>query len=90
MAKVTVKATEDFFDRANQVRRVKGSEFQLKEDYAKSLGKSVSGVEKKEAVKTPKQERIATKQAQNKEVAASAKPSGRRGIEIVEKVNKRK
>ena len=40
--KVTVKVNEDFFDRANQIQRLKGQEVVLRSDYAKTLGKSVS------------------------------------------------
>ncbi|MBC7826893.1 MAG: hypothetical protein H7122_04045 [Chitinophagaceae bacterium] len=55
MAKVTVKANEDFFDRANQILRKKGSEFILKSEYAKSLGNQIKvseSIEKKHISKT--------------------------------------
>lgn len=56
VGKITVKANEDFFDRANQIPRVKDQEFVLKSDYAKSLGKQVSVVNepKKPVGKTKK------------------------------------
>lgn len=55
VGKITVKANEDFFDRANQIPRVKDQEFVLKSDYAKSLGKQVSVVnEPKKVAKTKK------------------------------------
>ena len=38
MPKVNVTASEDFFDRANQVQRRKGDKFVLRGDYAKTLG----------------------------------------------------
>lgn len=41
MAKVSVTATKDFFDGANQTQRIKGSEFVLRDSYAKTLGGSV-------------------------------------------------
>ena len=45
--KITVKANENFFDRANQIQRVKGSEFIVREGHAVTLGKSISAVEAK-------------------------------------------
>ena len=42
MPKVRVKANEDFFDLGNYQQRAKGSEFILKDTYAKTLKDKVS------------------------------------------------
>ena len=41
MAKILVRATEDFFDRANQSVRKRSSEFALKSEYSDKLGQRV-------------------------------------------------
>lgn len=42
MAKIIVKANEDFYDRANGTARKKGDEFVLRQEHAESLGKLVT------------------------------------------------
>ncbi len=80
MAKVNVTAKKDFFDGANQITRVKGSQFLLKEDYAKTLGADVSYEKatkvEKEEVKEKKQEAKVADKAEKKEI---------KGIEKVHK-----
>ena len=54
MAKITVKANEYFFDKANQIQRKKGPEFILKRDYAESLGVQVTILKTPEKNKSQK------------------------------------
>lgn len=42
MAKVTVTPTKDFFDRANQQIKKAGTQYQVHENHAKTLGNAVS------------------------------------------------
>lgn len=81
MPKVLVEAQEDFFDRANQVTRVKGSRFDLREEYAKQLGKTVKVVEQKGA---PQRSQTALEREQAKAEDKPVKDSD--GNSPVEKV----
>lgn len=47
MAKILVTATEDFFDRANNITRLKGNQFEIKEEFVKTYGKQIDVAEKK-------------------------------------------
>lgn len=88
MPKVSVTANQDFYDHANSMQRKKGSTFILREEYAKSLGKSVKigdsvsrEVEDEEAKKmADAKARTTTKTAPAKTTApakqAAAKKSG--------------
>jgi hypothetical protein len=72
MAKVTVKALSEFFDRHNQTPRPEGSEFLLKDVAAKEYVKAglVEEVETKEKVtKATKKEKAAQKHTAKKKTA---------------------
>lgn len=94
MAKVIVKANEDFFDKANNIQRTQGSEFVLREDYAKGLGKQVTigkkfGVEDTSNAAGAKKEAPAKKETKEK---AQAEPKAKNNLTKagIEKVKKSK
>lgn len=93
MAKITVKAVKDFNDQPNAQWRAKGSEFTLKDDYAKTLvdNGSVELVKDKKKEPSAKEKRIADKREKaliDQEGQKEKKIIERPGMEIVEKVKK--
>lgn len=72
--KVKVKATADFFDKANNTKRIRGQEFDLKQDHVPKFGKLVEPVQENKQ-KSEKEIKIEESRKKYHEQAEQAKPA---------------